>query len=92
MPAKGRRWGWGPAALMTKILLLALLAQMPDLTGVTIRTEHVGGNIYMLEASGDVAGNIGVSVGEDGILIVDDQFAPLTDQKRGLPAEVQRLG
>ena len=33
------------------ILLLALLAQMPDLTGVTIRTEHVGGNVYMLEAS-----------------------------------------
>ena len=53
---------------------------MPDLTGVTIRTEHVGGNVYMLEASGDVAGHIGVSVGEDGILIVDDQFAPLTDQ------------
>ena len=63
-----------------KILLLALLAQMPDLTGVTIRTELVGGSVYMLEASGDVAGNIGVSVGEDGILIVDDQFAPLTDQ------------
>ncbi len=62
------------------VLLLALLAQMPDLTGVTIRTEHVGGNVYVLEASGDVAGNIGVSVGEDGVLIVDDQFAPLTDQ------------
>ena len=62
------------------VLLLALLAQMPDLTGVTIRTEHVGGNVYVLETSGDVAGNIGVSVGEDGVLIIDDQFAPLTDQ------------
>ncbi len=68
--------------MLMKILLLALLAQMPHLTGVTIRTEHVGGNVYMLEASGDVAGNIGVSVGEDGILIVDDQFASLTDQIR----------
>lgn len=32
---------------------------------------HVAGNIHMLEGSG---GNVGVSVGEDGILIVDDKF------------------
>ena len=64
------------------LVLLGVFGQMPDLTGVTIRTEPVGGNVYLLEASGDVAGNIGVSVGEDGILIVDDQFAPLTDQIR----------
>jgi glyoxylase-like metal-dependent hydrolase (beta-lactamase superfamily II) len=36
--------------------------------------SKVAGNIYMLEGAG---GNIGVSVGEDGIVIVDDQFAPL---------------
>ena len=54
--------------------------QMPDLTGVEIITHPVAGNVYMLEATKDVAGNIGVSVGPDGILIIDDQFAPLTDQ------------
>ena len=31
----------------------------------------------MLEGAG---GNIGVSVGDDGIVIVDDQFAPLAER------------
>ena len=52
--------------------------QKPDLTGVEIVTHPVAGNIYMLEATGDVAGNIATSVGPDGILIVDDQWAELT--------------
>ena len=45
-----------------------------DLSKVEIKVSKVAGNVYMLEGSG---GNIGVSVGEDGIVIVDDQFAPL---------------
>ena len=52
---------------------------IPDLKKVKIITTHVAGNIYMLEATGDVAGNIAVCVGSDGILMVDTQFAPLTD-------------
>lgn len=44
---------------------------------IIIKTTKVAGNIYMLEGSG---GNIGVSVGEDGILIIDDQFAPLAEK------------
>ena len=52
--------------------------QKPDLSGVQIIPHPVAGNIYMLEATGDVAGNIAVSVGPDGILIVDDQWAELT--------------
>lgn len=55
-------------------------AQAPDLSGVSIVTTRANGNIYMLEATGDVAGNIAVSVGEDGILIVDDQFEGLSGQ------------
>ena len=45
-----------------------------DFSGVEIKTTLVAGKVYMLEGRG---GNIGVSVGSDGILIVDDQFAPL---------------
>jgi glyoxylase-like metal-dependent hydrolase (beta-lactamase superfamily II) len=41
---------------------------------VVIKVEKVGGSVYMLEGSG---GNIGVSIGEDGIVLVDDEFAPL---------------
>jgi glyoxylase-like metal-dependent hydrolase (beta-lactamase superfamily II) len=44
------------------------------LADVTIKVHKVAGNVYMLEGQG---GNIAVSVGEDGIVLVDDQFAPL---------------
>lgn len=56
--------------------------EIPNLDNVRIVTTHVAGNIYMLEATGDVAGNIGVSAGPDGILLVDTQFAPLADRIR----------
>ena len=45
-----------------------------DFSKVEIKAEKVAGNIYMLTGAG---GNIGVSVGADGIVIIDDQYAPL---------------
>jgi glyoxylase-like metal-dependent hydrolase (beta-lactamase superfamily II) len=66
---------------MRQIIALALLlaaqpvaAQFED---VTIETTHVGGQVYMLKGAG---GNIGVSVGDDGVALVDDQYAPLTER------------
>jgi glyoxylase-like metal-dependent hydrolase (beta-lactamase superfamily II) len=50
-----------------------------DLSKVEIKTTKVAGGVYMLEGAG---GNIGVSAGPDGVLIVDDQFAPLADKIR----------
>jgi glyoxylase-like metal-dependent hydrolase (beta-lactamase superfamily II) len=58
---------------------LPAAAQERDFSKVEIKATHVRGNIYMLNGTG---GNIGVSVGEDGILIVDDKFAPLADKIR----------
>jgi len=49
----------------------------PDWSKVQIKATKVSGNIYMLEGQG---GNIAASVGEDGIVIVDDQFAPLAEK------------
>ncbi len=46
-------------------------------SGVEIKTIPVSDNIYMLMGSG---GNIGVSVGDDGLLIIDDQYAPLSEK------------
>jgi glyoxylase-like metal-dependent hydrolase (beta-lactamase superfamily II) len=54
------------------------IAQDQDFSKVQMKVTKVAGSIYMLE--GDDAGNIGASVGEDGIVIVDDQYAPLADK------------
>jgi cyclase len=51
--------------------------QEPNWSKVQIKVTKVSGNIYMLEGQG---GNIAASVGGDGIVIVDDQFAPLADK------------
>jgi cyclase len=50
-------------------------AQQQDFSKVVIKTTKLTDSLYMLEGAG---GNIGVSVGEDGVILVDDQFAPLT--------------
>src|SRR6266481_6044344 len=63
------------SALM--IFFYAAQAFAQDFSKVEIKTTKVAGNIYMLQGAG---GNIGVSVGPDGILIVDDQYAPLADK------------
>jgi cyclase len=52
-------------------------AQQEDFSKVQIKVTKVSGSIYMLEGAG---GNIAASVGEDGIVIVDDQFAPLAEK------------
>ena len=54
-----------------------LRAQNQDFSKVEIKVTKVSGNIYMLDGEG---GNIAASVGEDGIVIVDDQYAPLADK------------
>ena len=61
------------AFLALLCLATALMAQDQDFSKVEIKVTKVSGNIYMLEGSG---GNIAASVGEDGIVIVDDQYAP----------------
>lgn len=63
-------------ALAIALLEPSAFAQQ-DFSKVEIKVIPVSKNIYMLEGSG---GNIGVSVGDDGILIVDDQFAPLAEK------------
>ena len=56
----------------------AALAQQPqDFSKVEIKTTKLADNVYYLEGSG---GNIGVSVGDDGVFIIDDQYAPLSEK------------
>ena len=66
--------------LLTVSLLFAVSAHAhTDFSKVEVKATKVAGNVYMLQGAG---GNIGVSVGDDGILIVDDQYAPLADKIR----------
>jgi len=48
-----------------------------DWDKIAIKTTDLGHNTYMLEGQG---GNITVAVGADGIIMVDGQFAPLSDK------------
>ena len=61
------------------LLALPVAAQQQDFSKVEIKVVPAAGNIYMLQGAG---GNIWVSAGNDGILIIDDQFAPLAEKIR----------
>ena len=63
------------AALFALNTAQAQLVKLPDWDTVEITTVYLGSGIYMLEGFG---GNIGVSVGADGVFLIDDQYAPLT--------------
>jgi glyoxylase-like metal-dependent hydrolase (beta-lactamase superfamily II) len=76
------------------LLLISLntLAQQ-NFDTVKIQPIRVTENIYMLKGSG---GNIGVLIGEDGTLMIDDQFAPLSNKINGAiktlhPGEIKFL-
>ena len=54
---------------------LGAAAQGDRFDKVEIKTTRLAAGLYMLEGEG---GNIGVSAGDDGVFVIDDQFAPLT--------------
>jgi glyoxylase-like metal-dependent hydrolase (beta-lactamase superfamily II) len=56
-----------------------------NLSQVQITTTKVAGNVSMLVGSG---GNIGVSAGPDGLLMIDDQYAPLAEKIRAALREL----
>jgi cyclase len=84
--------------ISTTVLLAAALmpsaasAQEDRFADVEVTAHPVSGSVHMLVGAG---GNIGVSIGDDGTLIVDDQFAPLADRitaaLRGLGGDRPRL-
>ncbi len=66
------------ALALPAAMLLALPAQaQQDFSDVEIIPHHVAGNMYYLQGAG---GNIGLSIGDDGVVMIDDQFAPLTER------------
>ncbi len=57
----------------------------PDYSKVEIKTTDLGNKTYMLEGQG---GNITVAVGDDGVIMVDTEFAPLHDKIKAAVAKV----
>lgn len=79
--------------MIRKTILLAAtlfaapaLAQAPDFSKVEIKTETLAPGVAVLFGAG---GNIGVSYGPDGTVLIDDQFAPLTGK---IEAAIAALG
>jgi len=61
------------------------LAPAPDFDKVVIKTTDLGNKTYMLEGEG---GNITVAVANDGVIMVDSQFAPLHDKIKAAVAAI----
>lgn len=74
------------ALAAASILIASPLAAQRDFSQVEITSEELAPGVAVLFGAG---GNIGVSHGEDGTLIIDDQFAPLTDK---IEAAIAYLG
>jgi cyclase len=62
---------------LSSLTLGSFVFAQQDFSSVEIIPHHVAGSVYYLEGRG---GNIGLSIGEDGIIMIDDQFAPLTEK------------
>ena len=83
---------------MTRIVLAALAgvlligagaasAQRTDFATVTVKTIDLGHNTYMLEGAG---GNVTVAVGDDGVIMVDSEYAPMHEKLKAAIAAVTK--
>ena len=72
-------------ALVLSAFAVGALAQGQDFSKVEITTEKLNHNTYMLVGAG---GNIGLSVGEDAVFVIDDQFAPMAPKIKAAIARI----
>ena len=61
--------------LLAFCVLVARAQAQPNFETVQVQAVPVAGGVYVLTGAG---GNIGVSAGDDGVFLVDDQYAPIT--------------
>jgi len=72
--------------LAASLALAPLLpAQERDFSKVEVKAEKLAEGVHMLTGAG---GNIGVSSGPDGVFLVDDQYAPLTQKIKAAVAAI----
>ena len=68
------------AGLFLLLVAVATTADEDRFKDIEIASTPVAEGIFMLTGQ---AGNIGVSVGADGVFLIDDQFASLTEKNNG---------
>src|SRR4051812_33355486 len=71
--------------LFVLVPAFALAQQPPDPSKVTVKSTPVAGSVTMIEGAG---GNLGVSAGEDGVFVIDDQFAPMAPKLKAAIAKI----
>jgi glyoxylase-like metal-dependent hydrolase (beta-lactamase superfamily II) len=72
----------GAIAALTSIQALA----QPDFSKIEISSTKIKPGLYVLEGTG--GGNIGLSVGDDGVLMIDDHLVQLTDKLRAAISDI----
>lgn len=86
MPRSFRSLAFVFAVLAVLVLAGSTVAHaQQDFSNVEVTSQKVAGNIWMLQGAG---GNLGVSAGPDGVFLIDDQYAPLTEKIRAAIAEI----
>jgi glyoxylase-like metal-dependent hydrolase (beta-lactamase superfamily II) len=79
------KWTKG-ATVMAGLMAMSMTASaQQNFDNIEIKTQKLNDTIYVLFGAG---GNIGVSVGENGVFIIDDQYAPLTSKIRAAIREL----
>ncbi|WP_293868497.1 MBL fold metallo-hydrolase [uncultured Alsobacter sp.] len=73
------------ATVMVGSLLAGAALAQTDYSAVVMKTTELGHRTYMIEGMG---GNITAAVGDDGVIMVDGQFAPLHDKIKAAVAAV----
>ena len=73
---RARIFGTALLVILVSVGLQTAIAQQ-DWDAVEMKVHRVSGSVSYIEGSG---GNIGLFVGDDGVFLIDDQFAPLTDK------------
>ena len=64
-------------AMLLALACLSTAVADDQFKDVEIRIIQAGDDVYMLTGKG---GNLGISIGDDGVFLIDDQFAPLTEK------------
>jgi cyclase len=75
------------AVVAFSLLAVPRLVSAQNFDEIQISTTPVAGSIYMLQGSG---GNMALSIGDDATILVDDQFAPLTQKIQAAIAALTR--